>query len=96
MFSLLWTLFIGLIIGAVAKLLMPGKDPGGVDRDNSAGHRGLVRGVVSGPRAGLVSGRAVGRLHHVGARSDPASLFVSLIDRQEKGLSFANSLWGNL
>ena len=26
---LLWTLFIGLIIGAVAKLLMPGKDPGG-------------------------------------------------------------------
>ena len=29
MFSLLWTLFIGLIIGAVAKLLMPGKDPGG-------------------------------------------------------------------
>jgi uncharacterized membrane protein YeaQ/YmgE (transglycosylase-associated protein family) len=26
---LLWTLLIGLIIGAVAKLLMPGKDPGG-------------------------------------------------------------------
>jgi uncharacterized membrane protein YeaQ/YmgE (transglycosylase-associated protein family) len=29
MFSLLWTALIGLIIGAVAKLLMPGKDPGG-------------------------------------------------------------------
>lgn len=26
---LLWTLLIGLIIGAVAKFLMPGKDPGG-------------------------------------------------------------------
>lgn len=26
---LLWTLIIGLVIGAVAKLLMPGKDPGG-------------------------------------------------------------------
>jgi uncharacterized membrane protein YeaQ/YmgE (transglycosylase-associated protein family) len=26
---LIWTLIIGLIIGAVAKLLMPGKDPGG-------------------------------------------------------------------
>jgi len=25
----LWTLIIGLVIGAVAKLLMPGKDPGG-------------------------------------------------------------------
>jgi uncharacterized membrane protein YeaQ/YmgE (transglycosylase-associated protein family) len=27
--QLLWTLLIGLIIGAVAKLLMPGRDPGG-------------------------------------------------------------------
>lgn len=27
---LLWTLIIGLVIGAVAKLLMPGKDPGGI------------------------------------------------------------------
>ena len=26
---LLWTLLLGLVIGAVAKLLMPGKDPGG-------------------------------------------------------------------
>ena len=26
---ILWTLIIGLVIGAVAKLLMPGKDPGG-------------------------------------------------------------------
>ncbi|MBV8709691.1 MAG: GlsB/YeaQ/YmgE family stress response membrane protein [Acidobacteriaceae bacterium] len=27
---LLWTLIIGLIVGALAKLLMPGKDPGGI------------------------------------------------------------------
>jgi uncharacterized membrane protein YeaQ/YmgE (transglycosylase-associated protein family) len=27
---LLWTLLIGLVIGAVAKLLMPGQDPGGI------------------------------------------------------------------
>jgi uncharacterized membrane protein YeaQ/YmgE (transglycosylase-associated protein family) len=26
---ILWTLLIGLVVGAVAKLLMPGKDPGG-------------------------------------------------------------------
>ena len=26
---ILWTLLIGLVIGAVAKLLMPGQDPGG-------------------------------------------------------------------
>jgi uncharacterized membrane protein YeaQ/YmgE (transglycosylase-associated protein family) len=27
--ALIWTLVIGLLIGAVAKLLMPGRDPGG-------------------------------------------------------------------
>jgi len=26
---MLWTLLIGLVIGALAKLLMPGRDPGG-------------------------------------------------------------------
>ncbi len=29
MFSFIGTLIIGLIVGAIAKLLMPGKDPGG-------------------------------------------------------------------
>lgn len=27
---IIWSLIVGLVIGAVAKLLMPGKDPGGV------------------------------------------------------------------
>lgn len=27
--ALIWTLVIGLLIGVVAKLLMPGRDPGG-------------------------------------------------------------------
>ncbi len=30
MFSLLWTLLIGLVVGALAKAIMPGKDPGGI------------------------------------------------------------------
>ena len=29
MTAILWTLVIGLVVGAIAKLLMPGKDPGG-------------------------------------------------------------------
>ena len=28
--GLLWSLIIGLIVGALAKLAMPGKDPGGI------------------------------------------------------------------
>jgi uncharacterized membrane protein YeaQ/YmgE (transglycosylase-associated protein family) len=27
--SIIWILVIGLVVGAIAKLLMPGKDPGG-------------------------------------------------------------------
>jgi uncharacterized membrane protein YeaQ/YmgE (transglycosylase-associated protein family) len=27
--SIIWVLVIGLVVGAIAKLLMPGKDPGG-------------------------------------------------------------------
>jgi uncharacterized membrane protein YeaQ/YmgE (transglycosylase-associated protein family) len=30
MLSLLWEMIIGLVVGAVAKFLMPGKDPGGI------------------------------------------------------------------
>jgi uncharacterized membrane protein YeaQ/YmgE (transglycosylase-associated protein family) len=30
MIAMLWTLLIGLIVGAIAKFLMPGKDPGGI------------------------------------------------------------------
>ncbi len=29
MSAILWTLIIGLVVGAIAKLLMPGRDPGG-------------------------------------------------------------------
>ena len=30
MFHLLWEAIIGLIVGALAKMIMPGKDPGGI------------------------------------------------------------------
>jgi uncharacterized membrane protein YeaQ/YmgE (transglycosylase-associated protein family) len=30
MFHLLWEAIIGLIVGALAKFIMPGKDPGGI------------------------------------------------------------------
>jgi uncharacterized membrane protein YeaQ/YmgE (transglycosylase-associated protein family) len=30
MLSIIWTALIGLVAGAIGKLLMPGKDPGGI------------------------------------------------------------------
>ncbi|MGH7513490.1 MAG: GlsB/YeaQ/YmgE family stress response membrane protein [Gemmatimonadales bacterium] len=50
--SFLWTLIIGLVVGAIAKLLMPGKDPGGVIVT-------MLIGVAGALLAGFL-GRALG------------------------------------
>jgi uncharacterized membrane protein YeaQ/YmgE (transglycosylase-associated protein family) len=52
MFSLLWTALIGLVVGALAKLVMPGKDPGGI----------LITMVlgIAGSFVGTFLGRMVG------------------------------------
>ena len=50
--EILWTLIIGLVVGAVAKLLMPGKDPGGIIIT-------MLLGVAGAFVAGFL-GRAVG------------------------------------
>ena len=47
MFAFLWMLFIGLIVGALAKLIMPGRDPGGVFVTMLIGIAGaLVAGII--------------------------------------------------
>jgi len=52
MLNLLWMAIIGLIVGAVAKLLMPGKDPGGIFVT-------MVLGIAGSLIAGYL-GRVVG------------------------------------
>jgi uncharacterized membrane protein YeaQ/YmgE (transglycosylase-associated protein family) len=49
----LWTLIIGLIVGAVAKLLMPGKDPGGFIMTILLGIAGSFVGTFLGRAIGL-------------------------------------------
>lgn len=45
--GILWTLIVGLVVGALAKLFMPGKDPGGVVVTMLLGVAGsLVAGFV--------------------------------------------------
>ena len=51
--SILWTLIIGLVIGAVAKLLMPGKDPGGFIITILLGIAGSFVGTYIGRALGL-------------------------------------------
>ena len=49
---ILWMLIIGLVIGALAKLIMPGKDPGGIIVT-------MLIGVAGSIIAGFI-GRAAG------------------------------------
>jgi uncharacterized membrane protein YeaQ/YmgE (transglycosylase-associated protein family) len=48
----LWTLIIGLVVGAIAKLIMPGRDPGGIIVT-------MLIGVAGALLAGFL-GRALG------------------------------------
>jgi uncharacterized membrane protein YeaQ/YmgE (transglycosylase-associated protein family) len=64
---LLWTLFIGLIVGALARLIMPGRDPGGIIIT-------IVLGI-----AGSFVGGFIGRLLHLYGPGQPAGFFMSLL-----------------
>jgi uncharacterized membrane protein YeaQ/YmgE (transglycosylase-associated protein family) len=55
---IIWSLIVGLIVGAIAKLLMPGRDPGGMVIT-------MLLGVAGAVVAGFI-GRALG-LYHAGA-----------------------------
>jgi uncharacterized membrane protein YeaQ/YmgE (transglycosylase-associated protein family) len=55
--ELLWVLFIGLVIGALAKLVMPGRDPGGILVTMLLG--------VAGSLVATLIGRVFGFYRHV-------------------------------
>jgi len=55
---LIWSLIVGLVVGAIAKAIMPGKDPGGVFVT-------MLLGVAGSIVAGLL-GSALG-IYHAGA-----------------------------
>ncbi len=63
MFSLLWTLIVGLVVGAIAKLLMPGKDPGGILITMGLGVVGSFIGTYVGRFLGYGEGYNAGLRH---------------------------------
>ena len=63
----LWTAIIGLVIGAIAKLLMPGKDPGGIFIT-------MLLGIAGSFLAGWL-GRAVGWYQE----GQPAGFIASIV-----------------
>jgi uncharacterized membrane protein YeaQ/YmgE (transglycosylase-associated protein family) len=67
MLHLLWTALIGLVVGALAKLIIPGKEPGGIFITMLIG--------IAGSFLGTWLGRMVG---HYGA-DDSAGFLMSLV-----------------
>jgi len=63
----LWMLIIGLIVGAIAKFIMPGKDPGGIIVT-------MLIGIVGALIAGFL-GRALGWY----AEGEPAGFIASVV-----------------
>lgn len=49
----IWTIIIGLVVGALAKLIMPGKDPGGCIVTTLIGLAGALLGGFLGQLLGL-------------------------------------------
>jgi uncharacterized membrane protein YeaQ/YmgE (transglycosylase-associated protein family) len=67
MFGLLGWILFGLIVGVIAKLLMPGRDPGGVIVT-------MLLGIV-----GAVLGGFIGRALGLYRTDEPAGLVMSTI-----------------
>ena len=67
MFSLILALFVGLIVGALAKLVMPGRDPGGIFVT-------MLLGV-----AGSLVARIIGRLLGFYAPGQGAGFIMSIL-----------------
>jgi uncharacterized membrane protein YeaQ/YmgE (transglycosylase-associated protein family) len=67
MFGLLGWILFGLIVGVIAKLLMPGRDPGGFIIT-------ILLGIV-----GAVLGGWLGRVLGLYAPDEPAGFFMALL-----------------
>ena len=60
---ILWALIIGLVVGAVAKLIVPGKDPGGITVTMLIGIAGSLVATFLGQALGWpAQGQAAGFL----------------------------------
>jgi uncharacterized membrane protein YeaQ/YmgE (transglycosylase-associated protein family) len=65
--SIIWMLVVGLVVGAIAKLMMPGKDPGGIFVT-------MLLGVAGALVVGFL-GRGLGWYRE----GEPVGLFASII-----------------
>jgi len=66
--SILWWIIFGAIIGAIAKLIMPGRDPGGI-----------IVTILLGIAGSVIGGFILGALLPGRAATDPAGWIGSIL-----------------
>ena len=71
MFAFIWWVIIGLVAGAIARLIMPGRDPMGIIGT-------ILLGIVGSVLGGLVSW-AIWGADEAGRGFRPAGLILSII-----------------
>jgi uncharacterized membrane protein YeaQ/YmgE (transglycosylase-associated protein family) len=87
MLALLWELLIGLIVGAVAKFVMPGKDPGGIFITMAIGIAGSIGATFLGQAVGWYKqGQSAGFIMSV-----VGAVLILWIYRMIKGRAVAHS-----
>lgn len=84
--SLLWTAIIGLIAGALAKAIMPGRDPGGLIVTMLLGVAGALLGTFLGRTVGWYQpGEAAGLIAAVVGAIVLLFVFRSIVGRRSIG-----------
>jgi uncharacterized membrane protein YeaQ/YmgE (transglycosylase-associated protein family) len=87
MLSILWTLVVGLVVGAIAKLLMPGKDPGGIIVTMLIGVAGaFLAGFIGQGLGWYETGEAAGIIASILGAMLLLLLYRLVIDRKGRGL----------
>ncbi len=81
--TLLWTLLIGLAVGIVAKILMPGRDPGGIIMTSLIGVAGAFVAAAVGRGLGwYAEGDPAGFLAAVGGAVVLLALYRVIVGRR--------------
>jgi uncharacterized membrane protein YeaQ/YmgE (transglycosylase-associated protein family) len=81
--DIVWTLLIGLLVGIVAKALMPGRDPGGIIITSLIGVAGAFIAHAIGKAMGWYSqGEPAGFLAAVGGAVILLALYRMVIGRR--------------
>ena len=82
---MMWMIFVGLFVGILAKLYLPGRDPGGIVVTILIGIAGSIIAGFSGRAIGVRRRRASGFYRVNTGRDCPPDLVSSSLPRQAIG-----------